>query len=208
MHIKINHLTHLFQREETKAQESSITLDRVYQVKTLSLKWLNTQCHISHGKKPLKTDSSIQIIEVRRGFLQKLEWLFWVVFCSPFLHFLATLSLFPPPQTGSFPLCGKVMPAAPAWPHPRLSQAGKPKLLHGGKSPHSGEVWLPARHSKRAHLLLSMCWELELRGPLVPIQFTRHFFRYLLLDLNRHMWHPWEIQICAMCPWIMWSHAA
>ena len=157
-------------------------------------------------KKPLKMDSSIQIIEVRCGFLQKLKWLFLICVLSPRLHFLAMLSPFPPPQTGSFPLCGKVMPAVPAWPHSRLSPAGKPKLLHGGNSPHS-EVWLPARHSKRPHPLLSICWELELRGSLVPIQFICHFIKYPLLDLNRHMWHPWEIQICPIFPWIMWSHA-
>ena len=145
-------------------------------------------------------DPSVQITQVRHGFLQKLRWLFGLCFIPG-----SALSA-PSISDRLSPLCGKVMPAVPAWPHPRWSPEGKPKL-HGGKSPHSGEVWLPARHSKRAHPLLNMCWELELGGPLVPIQFICHFIKYLLLDLCRHMWHPWEIQICPIFRWIMWSHA-
>lgn len=72
----INNLTHLFHREETEAQESSINLGRLYQFKTFSL------CSDRKpNPKPLKKKKlSIWITEVRHGFLQRLRFFpprFW-----------------------------------------------------------------------------------------------------------------------------------
>lgn len=143
-----DNLTHLFHRGETEAQESSISLGSLYQIKTFSF------CSDRKpNPKPLKQkknkNKSILIIEVRRGFLQRLTWYFFRFWCFT-LSISRQCSLCSPHARQALFSLWQGGASSSASLHPGLSPERKRKPLPGGKS-HCSGVWLPARHSKNGH---------------------------------------------------------